>query len=534
MPPAPEGRRSTTSPIRDVIVRGAVRTVRQEYVVCLDADSFPDLGFEYLAGAMRTHGLEVVSTELVPANPGRLLGKLQMVEYFLAMNLRRLIPWLVSGGCHAATTDAYHQVMEKHSMFFQGNDVEVGLLAERMGYTIGHVQFPVGTEVPDRVRPWYRQRYAWSGGEWRLAVANIKLFPEPPVLLLLRHGHHDRDVPGPVVRGGHGTVDPAGGLRDLPGADLDPAAQVVVLGVPDLPAVLVLQLTDHDAAGRHLVPDDVDPARQLGPDRHQPGAAGVPEDRAVLTHGVPRRAGNAGEKSRDWKLRGGRVGRGGRTMAGSMQWRIPRIRWAVWDVLTWVAAYYVALIAYWDFELPAGLDWRAVGLNALLVGLLQVIVGVALRLYQGRYRYGSYDEGRMIALVALTVLVLSSALDVVIGPPDTSVGLDIIATALAIAGMLGRRALWRGFVLRRSRRRDGEPTLILGAGSRGSDLAREMLADPKSRYRPVGFLDDDPARKRLTVTGVRVKGSCADLESVAVATQAEALVVAQGGLDAQG
>ena len=174
------GKRSTTSPIRDVIVREAVRTVTQEYVVCLDADSFPDLGFEYLVGAMKSNGFEVVSTRLVPSNQDRFLGKLQVIEYFLAMNLRRILPWLVSGGCHAATTVAYRQVMESHSMFFQGNDVEVGLLGERFGFTVGHVEFQVGTAVPDRLRPWFRQRWAWNGGEWRLAIANIKFAPSHP------------------------------------------------------------------------------------------------------------------------------------------------------------------------------------------------------------------------------------------------------------------------------------------------------------------------------------------------------------------
>lgn len=177
---APNGKRSTTSPVRDVVVRAAVRTVKQEFVICLDGDSHPRMGFEYLVGAMKANGLEMVSVELVPANQGSLLGKFQRVEYFLGMELRRLIPWLVSGGCHAATTQAYTRVMNKHSMFFQGNDVEVGLLAERMGYAVGHVSYIVDTEVPDRIKGWFRQRYAWSGGEWRLAVANIKLAPSHP------------------------------------------------------------------------------------------------------------------------------------------------------------------------------------------------------------------------------------------------------------------------------------------------------------------------------------------------------------------
>lgn len=221
-----------------------------------------------------------------------------------------------------------------------------------------------------------------------------------------------------------------------------------------------------------------------------------------------------------------------RSRPNPLKWRLPRARWALWDIVTWIAAYYIALVAYWDSQFPSGLDWRYVGLNALLMGLLQVVVGSSLRLYQGRFRYGTFDEGRLIAVVAVCVFVLSSIADMIITPPDTSVGLDVIATALAISGMLGRRALWRGIVLKRGQRR-GKRTVILGAGPRGCDLASEMLTDPKSDYVPIGFLDDNPARKRLTASGVRVHGGSDELETVAVKTQADVLVVTLDGLGAQ-
>lgn len=172
--------RSTTGTIRDRIVREAVKTLSDKYVICLDADSEPSLPFDLLAGAMAENGFEVVSTVLYPTNTSKLLERLQVIEYQLSMRLRRIVPWLISGGCHAATTEAYSTVMDRHSLFFQGNDVEVGLLAEDLNYSIGHVEYAVGTEVPSQAKPWFRQRYAWSGGEWRLAIANIKFFPRHP------------------------------------------------------------------------------------------------------------------------------------------------------------------------------------------------------------------------------------------------------------------------------------------------------------------------------------------------------------------
>jgi len=183
-----EGSRATSAPIRDVIIRGAVRHVTHKYVVCIDADTIPEQGFDSLAGAMEEEGFEVVSVNLIVSNTDNRLGRLQSLEYFLSMRLRHIIPWLVSGGCHAATTVAYRNIMDNHSMFFQGNDVEVGMLGARMGYKVGHLDYKVGTEAPATVKQWRRQRYAWAGGEYRLGIRNLRYVPTHPLFFLYLTG----------------------------------------------------------------------------------------------------------------------------------------------------------------------------------------------------------------------------------------------------------------------------------------------------------------------------------------------------------
>jgi cellulose synthase/poly-beta-1,6-N-acetylglucosamine synthase-like glycosyltransferase len=75
--------------------------------------------------------------------------------------------------------------MKRHSLFFQGNDVEVGLLAEdELSYVVGHIDFEVETDVPETPKSWWRQRYAWAGGEWRLAITNIRFAKNHPFLFL--------------------------------------------------------------------------------------------------------------------------------------------------------------------------------------------------------------------------------------------------------------------------------------------------------------------------------------------------------------
>ncbi len=167
-------RRQVGGTLRDTIVRNATRSVRAEYVVCIDADTVTTQSIDLLVGRFAHAGLDLGSVPLIPANRDTLLGKLQAHEYRMAMRLRRVMPWLVSGGCHIARAEVHKDLMNAHSLFFQGNDVELGLIASARRYRVGHILFDVPTEVPDTLRTWWRQRKAWAGGEFRLMIVNIR------------------------------------------------------------------------------------------------------------------------------------------------------------------------------------------------------------------------------------------------------------------------------------------------------------------------------------------------------------------------
>ena len=47
------------------------------------------------------------------------------------------------------------------------------------------------------------------------------------------------------------------------------------------------------------------------------------------------------------------------------------------------------------------------------------------------------------------------------------------------------------------------PALLFGAGRAGALMARSAMREPKAGVKPVGFLDDDPARRGASVAGFR-------------------------------
>jgi hypothetical protein len=177
--------RATGGTIRDRLVRHALYDVRETFVIPLDADTVPGRSLEALAGELQRRDLDLASVAIVPANPGEsVLTRLQQLEYRMAMQIKYIAPWMLSGACHAARTDVLRDVMSRHSLFFQGNDVEAGLIAHALGYRVGHIPFDVLSDVPAKFRPWLRQRLAWAGGQFRLFIVNIRFARWHPFMWL--------------------------------------------------------------------------------------------------------------------------------------------------------------------------------------------------------------------------------------------------------------------------------------------------------------------------------------------------------------
>ncbi|SNY44053.1 polysaccharide biosynthesis protein [Paractinoplanes atraurantiacus] len=75
--------------------------------------------------------------------------------------------------------------------------------------------------------------------------------------------------------------------------------------------------------------------------------------------------------------------------------------------------------------------------------------------------------------------------------------------------------------------------LLFGGGAAARDLLHSMHFDPRSRYVPVGVLDDDPRKRKTRVAGVPVLGDRTALASTVARTGATTVVFAVSNADAQ-
>lgn len=199
---------------------------------------------------------------------------------------------------------------------------------------------------------------------------------------------------------------------------------------------------------------------------------------------------------------------------------------ALWDALCWFVATVALVGARYDFAINE-VQWGAVMAYGVAVMLTQVIGGLVLQLYRGRFRVGSFDEALYLgALVVAITLVVGMAFLLLM--PEFPRGLALSVPPGALLLMATSRWAYRAVrEFRHPPREDAQArALLYGAGDMGAHLLRLLDHSPDPPFDVVGLIDDDPAKRYLRLSGRRVLGTGRDLAEVARATGATQVVLA--------
>jgi FlaA1/EpsC-like NDP-sugar epimerase len=199
----------------------------------------------------------------------------------------------------------------------------------------------------------------------------------------------------------------------------------------------------------------------------------------------------------------------------------------------------VALAYFLAFQLrflddPHGWPHRYEVLFAQSVGFViagKLIVFAAAGLYQKWWRYVS---GRDFLLILRAVAIASALLVIafaVVQPfhhrlPRSVEVIDFMLTLILIAGA---RLLVRLIVERPSKgdRVPKHEVLIVGAGSGGQMVVREMRLNPALGATAIGFVDDDPRKRGMRmVGGVKVLGSTDEIAPILDETAPDEVIIA--------
>jgi FlaA1/EpsC-like NDP-sugar epimerase len=191
----------------------------------------------------------------------------------------------------------------------------------------------------------------------------------------------------------------------------------------------------------------------------------------------------------------------------------------------WGAALVGAVLVRHEFSVPP-YHWRGV-LEWLPVLLLaRIVLFQANGLFRGMWRYtGTYDIWKLIAAqTSSTVIFATVALLGHASLPRSVFIIEWLLSTLGVSGLrLTTRFVRRGIVADQGTARR---LLIVGAGDAGEVLLRELQRNFRSRYQPVGFVDDDLLKQRAHIHGISVLGTIDHVATIAKAHDVDEIVIA--------
>jgi len=184
----------------------------------------------------------------------------------------------------------------------------------------------------------------------------------------------------------------------------------------------------------------------------------------------------------------------------------------VLDAVIFSLALYVSFYLRFEGIIPKSFLEKFFIYLLLFVGI-KIVIFYFFQIYRFSWSYvGTYElvkifKVQTLGSLIISAIVLSLAYDeqeLFRGFPRSIFLIDY-ALSLLMAG--GLRISKRVYLQSRKRPVTAQKrTLIIGAGNAGEQIVRDMKRTKESPYLPVAFIDDDPAKQKVSIHGVEVVG----------------------------
>ena len=215
------------------------------------------------------------------------------------------------------------------------------------------------------------------------------------------------------------------------------------------------------------------------------------------------------------------------------------------DIVLIAVSWYGSFLLRFNFAIP---DYSTPVIVKLLPGVIfiKVVIFYFFNLYRGMWRYtGIIDLLNIVkASVVSSFVVVAFVLFIhnFIGFARSVIIIDLVCTLLFVSGLriclrlyfemisgnghkIDREFFTR--ILKRDKKTKGSVNLlIIGAGSGGEKIFREIRDNPGLKYNVVGFLDDDETKQRRMIHGIPVMGKVNQLNQVARTMDVQEVLIA--------
>jgi UDP-GlcNAc:undecaprenyl-phosphate GlcNAc-1-phosphate transferase len=209
-----------------------------------------------------------------------------------------------------------------------------------------------------------------------------------------------------------------------------------------------------------------------------------------------------------------------------------RVAEVLLDFVLVTVSYYSAYRLKFDFiEFAANFTYFTRSLP--IVVAVQLAAFFAVGVYQGVWRHFSASDAVTVVRGALVGTIASAVIFAYMFQGENYSRTVLIIYAIVVVLMVtGSRASFRVIsdALQR-RRQSGRRIVVYGAGDGGAMTVRELLNNPDHDVRLVGFIDDDPRKRRARVRGYPVLGAFEVLQHLILSGSVDAVVLSTRAID---
>ncbi|SJZ77343.1 polysaccharide biosynthesis protein [Anaerorhabdus furcosa] len=185
------------------------------------------------------------------------------------------------------------------------------------------------------------------------------------------------------------------------------------------------------------------------------------------------------------------------------------------DMIVITLSYFLAYVLRFDFKIMNHLNYAYAIFKALpIILLIHLALYLSLGVFRSLWKYVSIEEALLLTISTVVANSLASMLLIIAHFPLIPRGVYIIATILIIVGTIGSRVIYRYLRIQRKSANKNIKSLIIGAGDGGYFLLREINSNPMYENKVIGFIDDDRGKIGRFINGVKILGTCDDIESI--------------------
>ena len=196
-----------------------------------------------------------------------------------------------------------------------------------------------------------------------------------------------------------------------------------------------------------------------------------------------------------------------------------KLTFLIFDIIAFSASLILAFEIRFEFNPLLNFNYNLPMFLVVFVAV-KLFVFYWLRLYDISWRFVSLQD---LANIGKAVLLSNGILFIVIygfnlklfeGFPRSILLVDLIFSFMLSSGFKISKRMYLEVMRQRIGISDLKRTLIIGAGSSGEQILRDINRSDTRKFYPIGFIDDDPMKQNLYLQGIRVLGTTRDLPEI--------------------